>query len=146
MSPSDELMEILEYKETGYQPLIDFNGWRVAILNYLDEIQPGAIKSFERHQETDEVFVLLRGKGILFLGEGESKVERIYSQSMDPGKLYNIKKNVWHSVVLTRDGSVLIVENQNTGENNTQYSPLLTEHRQLIEAVARLEQPGEWEG
>ena len=89
--------------------------------------------------------MLLRGKGILFLGEGDQKVERIYSYVMEAGKIYNIKKNVWHSVILSRDGSVLIVENQNTAKENTDYSPLVPLHRQLILDIARSEQTGDWE-
>jgi len=141
----NRLLEIREFTGTGYQPLIDYKGWRVAILNYLDDIQPWQIKTFERHRETDEVFVLLKGKGILFLGEGEFKLEKIFPQVMEPGKIYNIKQNVWHSIVLSRDGSVLIVENQDTDDKNSDYSPLLPVHCQEIIEVARIEQPEEWE-
>jgi ureidoglycolate hydrolase len=144
MINDENLLEIREFVGEGYQPLIDFNCWRVAILNYTVEIHPEQIKKFERHTKTDEVFVLLRGKGILFLGEGESKLDDIFPQVMEPGKIYNIKHNVWHSVVLSRDGSVLIVENNNTNEDNTEYSPLLSRHHQVIIDFSRREQPEEW--
>jgi len=144
MAIDEKLLEIREFNGIGYQPLINFNSWRVAIMNYIDEIQPERIKTVERHKETDEVFVLLQGKGILFLGDGELELERFYPQVMEPGKIYNVKKNVWHSIVLTRDGSVLIVENQDTDEKNTDYSPILPRHGQLIMDAARREQPKEW--
>jgi mannose-6-phosphate isomerase-like protein (cupin superfamily) len=145
MAIDEKLLEIREFNGIGYQPLINFKSWRVAIMNYIDEIQPERIKTVERHKETDEVFVLLQGKGILFLGDGELELERFYPQVMEPGKIYNVKKNVWHSIVLTRDGSVLIVENQDTDEKNTDYSPILPRHGQLIMDAARREQPEEWE-
>jgi len=69
----------------------------------------------------------------------------LYPQVMGPGKIYNVKQNVWHSVVLSRDGSVLIIENQDTARMNTDYSPILPRHHQLILDVARREQPEEWE-
>jgi mannose-6-phosphate isomerase-like protein (cupin superfamily) len=141
----ERLLEVREFNDAGFRPLIHFKTWRVAILNYLDEIHPEQIEMFERHRETDEVFVLLRGKGLLFLGEGERFVERIFSQVMEPGKIYNVRQNTWHSIVLSRDGSVLLVENQNTGKKNTDYSPLLPQHHQLILEIARRDQPGEWE-
>ena len=144
MAIDEKLLEIREFTGIGYQPLINFNSWRVAIMNYIDEIQPERIKTVERHKETDEVFVLLQGKGILFLGDGELELERFYPQVMEPGKIYNVKKNVWHSIVLTRDGSVLIVENQDTDGKNTDYSPILHRHGQLIMDAARREQPEEW--
>lgn len=144
MAIDEKLLEIREFTGIGYQPLIYYKSWRVAIMNYLDELQPDQIKTVERHKETDEVFVLLEGKGILFLGDGEFELERIFPQVMEPGKIYNVKQNVWHSIVLSRDGSVLIVENQDTDEKNTDYSPIPPRDRQLIIDVARHEQSEEW--
>jgi len=114
-------------------------------MNYIDEIQPEQIRTVEKRRESDEVFVLLRGRGVLFLGEGALELERLYPQVMEPGKIYNVRQNVWHSIVLTRDGSVLIVENQDTDRNNTDYSPILPRHHPLIMDAARHEQPAEGE-
>jgi ureidoglycolate hydrolase len=144
MMVDEKLIETREFRGVGYQPLIDFKSWRVAILNFIDEIIPDQIKTFERHTETDEVFILLHGKAILFVGDGNHKLENIYSVVMQPENIYNIKCNIWHSVVLSRDGSVLIVENQDTNKNNTQYSSLLPTHQQYVCKVAREEQPEDW--
>ncbi len=145
MPLTKKLLEVTEFNGLGYKPLIDFGAWRVAILNYLEEIHPENISTFERHNLTDEVFVLLHGTGILFLGDGSQHVENIYSQDLEPGKLYNVKKSTWHSIVLSRDGSVLIVENQNTSRENSDYSALLPEHRRTIIEISRRAMPGEWE-
>jgi ureidoglycolate hydrolase len=134
-----KLLEICEFTDPGYQPVIDFDTWRVAILNYLDEIHPERIDFMERHNETDEVFVMLRGQGILYLGEGGKCIENIHLQVMERGKIYNVKRSVWHTVVLSRDGSVLIVENRNTGKENSHYSFLDPEQRSLIIETARKE-------
>jgi mannose-6-phosphate isomerase-like protein (cupin superfamily) len=140
----EKLLEIREYTGPGYRPVIDFETWRVAILNYLDEIHPERIDSVERHNETDEVFVMLKGQGILFLGEGEVQVERIYPEVMESGKMYNVKRGVWHTVVLSRDGSVLIVENRNTSRENSDYSLLEPKQQSLIFETAKREQPDWW--
>jgi ureidoglycolate hydrolase len=136
----EKLLEMREFTSPGYQPVIDFGGWRVAILNYLDEIHPGHIENMERHHETDEVFVMQHGKGILFIGEGEESIEHVYPQVMESGKIYNVRQNVWHTVVLSRDGSVLIVENRNTCRENSSYLPLDQEQRRMILEVSRREQ------
>ena len=136
----EKLLEVREYTGPGYQPVIDFGVWRVAILNYIDEIHPERIDFVERHNETDEVFVLLKGQGLLFLGEGETQLERLYPQSLEPGKMYNVKRSVWHSIILSRDGSVLIVENRNTSRENSDYASLNSEQRDLIVEIARREQ------
>ena len=129
----EKLLEIREYTGPGYQSVIDFGVWRVAILNYLDEIHPKRIDFMERLDETDEVFILLQGQAVLFLGEGDANhIDAIHSQVMDPGKIYNVKQSVWHTVVLSREGSVLIVENRNTSDDNSQYVSLDREQRSTI--------------
>ena len=138
----EKLIEIREFTGPGYQPVIDFGKWRVAILNFLDEIQPDRIESMERHNETDEVFVLQKGNGILFLGEGKTNIEKIHPITMEPGKIYNVKQSVWHTVVLSRDGSVMIVENRNTSRENSDYLYLTKEHRHVIMKTAQLEELG----
>ena len=136
----EKMLEVREFKGPGYLPIIDFSMWRVAILNYIDEIHPEQIARMERHNETDEVFVLIKGQGILFLGEGDEFVVRIHPQVMEPGKIYNVKQSVWHSVVLSLDGSVLIVENKNTSEKNSNYFALNPSQRSEIVEVSRREQ------
>jgi hypothetical protein len=136
----DKLLEIREYTGPGYQPLIDFAGWRVAILNYIDEIHPARIDSVERHTATDEVFVLLKGEGVLFVGTGETSLDSLVPQVMEAGKLYNVKQGAWHTIVLSPDASVLLVENRDTGKANSEFSPLRPEHSRLILETARREQ------
>jgi ureidoglycolate hydrolase len=140
----ENTLEICEYTGPGYQPVIDFGAWRVAILNYLEEIHPSKIDFVERHNETDEVFVLIKGKGILFIGEGNQEAGKIRSQVLEPGKMYNVKKGVWHTIVLSPEGSVLIVENQDTRRENSDYFTLSSEHREFILETAKREQPDCW--
>lgn len=140
----EKLLEIREYTGSGYQPVIDYSSWRVAVLNYIEEIRPDLIDSVERHNETDEVFVMLKGQGILFVGEGTERVELLHAQVLEPNKIYNVKRGVWHTVVLSQDGSVLIVENRNTDDGNSDYSPLDSEQRSLILKTAKQEQSDWW--
>lgn len=113
------LLEICEFKGEGYRPLIDYESWRVAILCYHPELEPDAIKTMQRHEETDEVFVLLAGRCILFLGEGSESVTAIQAVDMLPQKLYNVKRGAWHTHTLSADAMVLIVENRDTVEENS---------------------------
>ena len=128
----ETLLEIRDYQGEGYMPLLDYGDWRVAILRFLDGLQPERIDSMERHTETDEVFVLLRGQGVLIIGGSGARVGEICLQVMEQGVLYNVKRNAWHTILLSRDASVLLVENRDTGERNSEYSCLSPEHRRLI--------------
>jgi len=128
----ETLLEIRDYQGNGYQPLVDYGDWRVAILRFLDELQPERVDSMERHTETDEVFVLLFGQGVLIMGGCEAQVKHIYPQVMEHGKIYNVKRNAWHTILLSRDASVLLVENRDTGEHNSETARLSPENRRSI--------------
>ena len=127
-------IEVTSFDEPGYQPLVDFGSWRVAMLNDIDELAPDKIDNFQCHLQTDEVFVLLQGRCILFLaevGEGaknggsvgssdkSGQILKIEAIDMVPNKLYNIKQGVYHTHTLSEDGKVLIVENRDTGDHNS---------------------------
>lgn len=132
------LLEMHEYLGEGYKPLIDFNCWRVAVLRYLDELQPDKISYLERHNETDEVFVLIQGQAVLFMGEGGETVEIISPVTMQSGVLYNVKRGAWHAVALSHDATILLVENRDTGKENSSYYYLSPEQSHfLVETVAR---------
>jgi hypothetical protein len=137
MTVSETLLEIREYRGEGYRPLVDYGEWRVAILRYDDELLPENIREMQRHDETDEVFVLLGGRCILFLGEGEDRVTTIHAQDMQSLKLYNVKKSCWHSHTLSEDASVLIVENRETTLQNSPRVDLTVAQRETIGELTR---------
>ncbi|MBN2388470.1 MAG: hypothetical protein JXB85_15745 [Anaerolineales bacterium] len=140
----ENLLAILEYTGEGYRPLVDFGTWRVAILRYIDELKPDEITFMERHLETDEVFVLLAGQAVLFIGGNGARVEAITPQVLEAGKLYNVKKDVWHTIILSRDATILLVENRDTGRGNSGYFTLAAGQRAFLVETARREQPGWW--
>ncbi|MEA2575595.1 MAG: hypothetical protein QOH93_2893 [Chloroflexia bacterium] len=119
MAIDETLLQVAEYGGEGYLPLIDYQQWRVAILRYIDELEPQNLTKMQRHDETDEVFVLLEGRCILFLGAGEERVMEVHAQDMAPLKLYNVKRGCWHTHTLSSDATVLIVENRDTAAHNS---------------------------
>ncbi|MCP4142227.1 MAG: hypothetical protein GY755_18460 [Chloroflexi bacterium] len=128
------LVEISEYTGEGYRPLVDYGEWRVAILRYVDDLRPENIKTLERHNETDEVFVLLEGRCILFVGDGD-KLEPV---DMKPHKLYNVKKGVYHTHALSEDAIVLVVENRDTGGGNSDRVSLTEAQRERLATESKV--------
>jgi mannose-6-phosphate isomerase-like protein (cupin superfamily) len=139
---TEQWLDIKTYAEIGYKPLIDFNCWRVAYLNYIDELDPEYINRLEKHLETDEVFVLLKGEGVLFIGAGNETHPEISPHKMEPCKLYNVKKGAWHNIILSKDATILLVENKDTSEGNSSYYQLTDSQRKFIKEVANKEMPG----
>jgi hypothetical protein len=141
MRITEELLEVRDHTTEGYRPVIDFEAWRVAVLNYSPGLRPENITSMQRHNETDEVFVLLRGRCILFLGQGDdAAVTQIFAEDMEPFKIYNVKKAAWHTHTLSEDGMVLVVENRDTTYDNSPFCRLTeSQHEEIVELTRSLE-------
>ena len=120
----ETLIEVYEHTEPDYKPLVDYQSWRVALMNYTDDLIPEKINRMQKHTETDEVFVLMAGHCILFLGEGEETVTKVHAVDMELYKLYNVKRGVWHSHTFSKDARILIVENRDTVVENSPFVDL----------------------
>ena len=116
-----DILEISEKNSSGYHIINFFESWRVAIYNEKPEYLANYM---ERHLETDEVFILLKGKCKLFVSEEINQIEDIKIVEMLPINFYNVKSNIWHNIMLYDGGSVAIVENHNTSKLNTEYFKL----------------------
>jgi len=113
------LLEIHQSNRPGFQPVLGFPSWRVGFLNFASNLVPDRITELQRHDESDDLFILLSGDCVLIMGEGEESVSHLFVQKMEPEKIYDIKRGVWHSHVLSEDAKVLIVENENTSPLNS---------------------------
>ena len=106
-------IEILDYEGEGYSTVMRYGAWRVAMINHSERFEEKNLNRLERHLLTDEVFVLLDGEAIL--------ASDICRYQMEKHKIYNVKKGAWHAIALTKGSKVLIVENEETGKDNSEY-------------------------
>ena len=109
-------LEIKEFNGRGYKGVHVFKSWRVAFLTQDEEYTKNTY--IERHMETDEVFVLLKGKATLYIGMEREPVE------MELNKIFNITAGTWHSIECDEEASVLIIENDDTTKENSEYYTL----------------------
>ena len=133
---SEKLLEVREHLGPGYRPLVDFEAWRVALLNFSEELRLENIDRLQRHNETDEVFVLLQGRCLLFVGDGDEAVSKIQAVELEQGRLYNVKKGVWHHHTLSEDARVLVVENRDTTYDNSPFCSLTGPQREELRRLA----------
>lgn len=112
-----EYLQVLKWEKEGYAPLVFSQGWQTAILNWEPGADVDAVYRVERHNLTDEVFVLWRGSGALVIAEPEG----ICVVDAEPGVIYNVTIGTWHTVIGTRDSSWIIVENKDTHLGDTEY-------------------------
>ena len=137
MTIPETLLSIHAHEGPSYRPLIDFQAWRVALMNYDATLTPERIDRLQRHDQTDEIFVLLAGRCILFLGEGDAHVTRLHAVDMQPFQLYNVRRAAWHSHTFSPDARVLIVENSDTNDANSPFLDLTPAQRDELIRLAR---------
>ena len=109
--------EVHAYDDIGYKKLFSYNSWRIAVLNYIDELDKENIHQFQAHSLTDEAFVLLEGAATIFYLDN-TEVKAIH---LEKNKVYNIKKGVFHSHVLSKDCKFVIIEEENTSDENSPF-------------------------
>jgi mannose-6-phosphate isomerase-like protein (cupin superfamily) len=114
-------LEIYTWDQAGYQPLVFSHGWQVALLNWEPVFDLENAGEIERHNQTDEVFVLVKGRAVLFCltPEGRMQVE-----DMRPNVVYNVTQGTWHNLVSTREATWIIVEDRDTHLSDTEYRQL----------------------
>lgn len=117
-------VEIKNYRGNGFQSLVSFETWRVAVLRYLEDVDPARIGALERHTQTDEVFILLEGRGLLFTAGKDALPGKFVSYPMKFGEIVNIKKFTWHTLALSTDAHLVIIENEDTSSKNTEYATI----------------------
>ena len=113
-------LDILEYSGDGYSRVVSGAKWTVAALNYAERFDERNIVDLERHNLTDETFVLLSGEATLLVGEEAKRVK------MEPLKFYNVRAGVWHNIVVAPGSRVLVAENADTSKDNTDYLDMKT--------------------
>ncbi len=116
-------LEVHEWDEDGYKPLVFSHDWMISILNWEPIFALEKAGEIEHHNQTDEVFVLTKGKAVIFtIDEQGMQVEE-----MKIGAVYNVLKGVWHNLISTRDASWIIVENRDTHLNDCEFRQLSAE-------------------
>jgi cupin superfamily acireductone dioxygenase involved in methionine salvage len=112
--------EIHAFNEIGYHKLFSYNTWRVAILNYIEELEVDRLVYVEAHSLTDEAFVLLSGHCQLFFADvKDGQVTHVEVVSLEPHLVYRIPKGIYHTHTLSTDAKLLIIEEENTSNENS---------------------------
>ena len=113
-------LDIIEYGGDGYRRLVNGAKWTLATLNYAARFDEANFAQLERHNLTDETFVLLTGEATLLIGAEAKRVP------LEPLKYYNVRAGIWHHIFVTPETRVLISENADTSVSNSDYLDIRT--------------------
>ena len=116
----------------GFQPLLISDGWQVAQLNDREDLHADSVSQIERHDATDEVFVLIRGTARLVIATESLAGFEFEVIEMEQGVTYNIPLGVWHTIITSPAMQVMIVEKDRTHENGVVRRKLTTVERTAL--------------
>ena len=122
-------MEILQYsfEGEGMTRVFENAKWMVGIKNWKPMNDIANINNLERHNETDELFILLKGRcTLLYANETESGLQ-LGAVEMEPLKVYNIPRTLWHNTVTEHDTKLALIEDSSTGSANSDVLDLTEE-------------------
>ena len=114
-------MNILNYEITGegMQRASENEKWTVGIKNWKPANDVTGIDCLERHNKTDELFVLVEGScTLVYANETEGGLE-FGAVKMEKDKVYNIPATLWHNTITCKDTKMILIEDSNTSMENS---------------------------
>lgn len=133
-----ELVEKGECFEQKYCPVLNFEEWVVAMLRQIEKTNPVNFCQAERHNETNEVFILTEGEADLIVFDNGNEPGKDYIIQMKKSVAYNIPKNTWHHVVMGANAHIILIEKKNTSRENSNYFTFKEERINAIKDKFRI--------
>jgi hypothetical protein len=118
----DFQLKIDAFDGEGLKWAFDNGSWVVGIKNYKPQNDLKGFDCLERHNETDELFVLLDGECCLVLGEkaGNGHPAAFEGILMVPQRVYTIPRGAWHTTVTKPGVKLILIEKSGTSMANSE--------------------------
>jgi len=110
--------------------------WTVGIKNWKPANDITGIDMLERHNQTDELFVLTDGSCTLVSAE-ETPGGLVFAKTeMEPNQVYSIPRSMWHNTITKKDTKMILIEDSNTGAANSDFYKLNEQEIAAIQKIA----------
>ena len=132
-------MKILEYEYAGegMHRVFENEKWTVGIKNWKPANDITGIDCLERHNLTDELFVLVEGScTLVFANETEAGLQ-FEAVKMERDKVYNIPATLWHNTVTCKDTKMILIEDSSTSNENSDVLALTPGQIEQVRALAQ---------
>lgn len=91
--------------------------FKCAIITKSAQYAVGQVLAMKRHNESDEVFVLVQGKAALLTGD---PIQKQYVRTeLKSGVSYCVEAGTWHYLAISEDALVFVTENSSVSSDNT---------------------------
>ncbi len=102
-------------KKAGFDTVIKNESFKCAFITLSPAYAFGTVEEMKRHNETDEIFILLNGSAVMLIYEDGIFTEYPLAKSA----AYNVHAGTWHYLAVSEDALVFVTENANTDSTNS---------------------------
>ncbi len=120
------MITVSTHSESGFCPVVRNSQFLCAFITPSPMYALGKVTEMKRHNDTDEVFVLLSGKAVL-LTRDDAKEKCLVTQ-LSSGTAYTVKAGTWHYLALSDDGKVFVTESGSIDPCNTDKADVSSEN------------------
>ncbi len=99
----------------GFNIITKNSHFKCAFIKLSRQYSFGSVVEMKRHNETDEIFVLLCGSAVMLTFENNGFKETI----LEKESAYNVTKGTYHYLALSDDAIVFVTEKADTTSENT---------------------------
>ncbi|MDD3367974.1 MAG: cupin [Lachnospiraceae bacterium] len=125
-----------EFAGEGMSRVYENEKWTIGIKNWKPANDVTGISNLERHNKTDELFVLLQGHCTLIFANEENGSLKFDAVKMEPNKVYNIPATLWHNTITQKDTKMILMEDVSTSMDNSDVKDLTPEQIKEVQALA----------
>ena len=111
-------------EKTGFDIAFKNENFKCAFIKCSSAYSFGQVHEMKRHNKTDEIFVLLKGRAVMLTME-EGK---FFETELTPNTAYNVQRETWHYLALSKDAVAFVTENADTDATNTDIMELEEEY------------------
>lgn len=102
-------------EKEGFDAVFTNERFKCAFIKRSENYSFGKVMEMKKHNETDEIFVLLKGEAVMLTLEGDNYIKTQLAKN----SAYNVAKGTWHYLAVSDDAEIFVVENQDTTSQNS---------------------------
>lgn len=100
----------------GFDAVFSNPSFKCAFITPSDQYAFGKVRLLKRHNDTDEIFVLLSGSAVLLTKDENASYQ---TTPLQPETAYNVVKGTWHHLALSENAVVFVTESGSMQKENT---------------------------
>ena len=104
-------------EKSGFDAFLSNEDFKCAFITAHNQYTFGRIKLIKRHNDSDEVYVLLKGNASVVTAD--SLDGEFIKTELLPHVAYNVNKSTWHYLAVSDDAVIFVAESGKVSPENT---------------------------